>query len=96
MQLFQQAVGQSQRALHSAAASASRGLPAALGAGRLVVFVTLGVAQDTGPLYLSLEPSQGAVKGLVLANTNLGHLPHPLQWHPLTGNRRVSDAGRVP
>lgn len=96
MQLFQQAVGQGQRLLHSAAAAAARSFPAALGAGRFVVLVTLGVGQDAGPLHLSLEPSQGAVKGFVLTNSDFGHLPTPSSGtrSPLTAG--VSDAGWVP
>src|SRR3989442_15949184 len=56
-------------------------LPPALRARRFVMLMPLGIRENTGALYLPLEPPKGAIQAFVLANTNLRHPPPPPR-HP--------------
>src|SRR3989442_875860 len=56
-------------------------LPPALRARRFVMLMPLGIRENPGALYLSLEPPKGAIQAFVLANTDLRHPPPPPR-HP--------------
>jgi len=73
---FRHAAGGNPSKPGSVAALASNRAAAALLARLLVVLVALRVCEDSGPLDLALEPTEGAVQRLVLANSNLGQPAH--------------------
>src|SRR2546425_304978 len=56
-------------------------LPPALRARRFVMLMPLGIRENPGALYLSLEPPKCAIQAFVLANTDLSHPPPPPR-HP--------------
>src|SRR2546422_2030564 len=56
-------------------------LPPALRARRFVMLMPLGIRENTGALYLPLEPPQGAIQTFVLSNTDFRHPPPPPR-HP--------------
>src|SRR3989441_3815806 len=56
-------------------------LPPALRARRFVMLMPLGIRENTGALYLPLEPPKGAIQAFVLANTDFRHPPPPPR-HP--------------